>query len=74
MTAPDHATSHSKNTLRERGHPYMGFLGPRRFRCQNPRFRLLDSLGFPWILSSETRLINGLRGLFRENFFAPLFP
>ena len=25
MTAPDHATSHSKNTLRERGHPYMGF-------------------------------------------------
>ena len=26
MTAPDHATSHSKNTLREQGHPYMGFL------------------------------------------------
>jgi hypothetical protein len=25
MTAPDHATSHSKNTLRERGHPYMRF-------------------------------------------------
>jgi hypothetical protein len=25
MTAPDHATSHSQNTLRERGHPYMGF-------------------------------------------------
>ena len=23
MTAPDHATNHSKNTLRERGHPYM---------------------------------------------------
>jgi transposase len=23
MTAPDHATSHSQNTLRERGHPYM---------------------------------------------------
>ena len=25
MTAPDHATSHSQNILRERGHPYMGF-------------------------------------------------
>ena len=25
MTAPDHATSHSKNTLRERGRPYMGY-------------------------------------------------
>ena len=25
MTAPDHATNHSKNTLRERGHPYMSF-------------------------------------------------
>jgi hypothetical protein len=23
----------------------------------------LDSLGFPWILSSESRLFNGLRGL-----------
>jgi hypothetical protein len=29
----------------------------------------LDFLGFPWILSSESRLINGLRGkLTAENF------
>jgi hypothetical protein len=34
----------------------------------------LDFLGFPWILSSETRLINGLRGLKREQIFLALFP
>jgi hypothetical protein len=27
------------------------------------RFCGLDFLGFPWILSSESRLFNGLRGL-----------
>ena len=27
MTAPDHTTKPFKNTLRERGHPYMGFCG-----------------------------------------------
>jgi hypothetical protein len=28
----------------------------------------LEKLGFPWILSSEARLINGLREIFRRNF------
>jgi hypothetical protein len=33
----------------------------------------LDFLGFPWILSSETKLINGLRGTSDKGFFlAPL--
>ena len=30
--------------------------------------------GFPWILSSESRLINGLRGIFAEKFFLALLP
>jgi hypothetical protein len=29
----------------------------------------LDLFGFPWILSSETSLINGLHGIFRGKFF-----
>jgi hypothetical protein len=32
----------------------------------------LDFLGFPWILSSETRLINGLHGIFAEEIFLAL--
>jgi hypothetical protein len=35
---------------------------------------VLDFLGFPWILSSESRLFNGLRGLKRGNFYLKLFP
>jgi hypothetical protein len=34
----------------------------------------LEKLGFPWILSFETRLINGLHGIFGGNIFAPLSP
>jgi hypothetical protein len=34
----------------------------------------LDFLGFPWILSSESSLFNGLRGLKRGKFFLALFP
>jgi hypothetical protein len=34
----------------------------------------LDFLGFPWILSRETRLINDLYGKTAEKFFSPLFP
>jgi hypothetical protein len=34
----------------------------------------LDFLGFPWILSCEARLINGLHGIFAGNIFAPLSP
>jgi hypothetical protein len=33
----------------------------------------LDSLGFPWILSSESRLINGLRGIDHGRFFLAAF-
>jgi hypothetical protein len=31
-------------------------------------------LGFPWISSTESRLINGLRGKTEEYFFSTLFP
>ena len=48
----------------------LGFLGAWPFRSQSPHLRLLDSLGFPWILSSESRLINGLQGTNRPVFFA----
>jgi hypothetical protein len=34
----------------------------------------LDSLGFPWILSSESRLINGLQGTKREIILPCAFP
>jgi hypothetical protein len=52
----------------------LGFLGPSPFPCENPRSDVLDFLGFPWILSSETRLINGLRGIKRGNFFRSAYP
>jgi hypothetical protein len=51
----------------------LDFLGSWRFGCENPRFRVLDFLGFPWILSSESRLINGLRWIFAEKFFLGAF-
>jgi hypothetical protein len=35
---------------------------------------VLDFLGFPWILSSESRLFNGLRGTNRERFFIAVLP
>jgi hypothetical protein len=34
---------------------------------------VLDCLGFPWILSSESRLFNGLHGMKRGNFFLSPF-
>jgi hypothetical protein len=34
----------------------------------------LEKLGFPWILSSESSLFNGLRVIFADENFAPLFP
>jgi hypothetical protein len=60
-----------------RGEPWpgrFGFSWFRPFRCEKPRFRLLDFLGIPWILSSEMRLINGLRGIFSGKFFASPHP
>jgi hypothetical protein len=50
----------------------LGFLGAWPVRRENPVYRLLDFLGFPWILSSETRLINGLYGINRQKFFVIL--
>jgi hypothetical protein len=52
----------------------LGFLGPSPFRCEDPRLWAFDFLGFPWILSSESRLINGLRGVKRGNFLTHAFP
>jgi hypothetical protein len=39
---------------------HLGFLGTRLFRCESPRLCVLEKVGFPWILSSESKLINGL--------------
>src|SRR5579864_5616801 len=52
----------------------LGFLGPCGFARENPRSGLLDFLGFPWIPSSESRLINGLRGMFAHRIFRAPFP
>jgi hypothetical protein len=38
----------------------LDFLGSSRFRYQNLGFYVLDFLGFPWILSSESSLFKGL--------------
>ena len=52
----------------------LGFLGSPPIRCENPHQRLLDFLGFPWILSFELRLINGLRGTNRARIFRRPLP
>jgi hypothetical protein len=41
----------------------LDLLGAYRLLQENKRKLLLDFLGFPWILSFESRLINGLRGI-----------
>jgi hypothetical protein len=43
------------------------------FGGENPSFWGLEKLGFPWILSSESSLFNGLRWIFREQNFSRLF-
>jgi hypothetical protein len=50
----------------------LGFLGRSPFRCENPCSDVLDFLGFPWILSSESNLFNGLRGQNRQKKFHAL--
>jgi hypothetical protein len=52
----------------------LGFLGRWPFRCEDPRSWGLDFLGFSWILSSESKFFNGLRGFLPEEYFSPLFP
>src|SRR5580698_10944061 len=51
-----------------------GFSWNVPFRCENPGFWGLYFLGFPWILSPETRLINRLRDIFAQQFFVALSP
>jgi hypothetical protein len=34
----------------------------------------LEKLGFPWILSSESRLINGLHAIFTKKISRPFLP
>jgi hypothetical protein len=43
-------------------------------RDETTRFQGLDFLGFPWILSSESRLFNELHGFFCGIFFVSLLP
>jgi hypothetical protein len=50
----------------------LDFLGASPVRRESPVYRLLDFLGFPWNLSSESRLFNGLRGINRQKFFVTL--
>jgi hypothetical protein len=45
-------------------------LGGWAFCFGKGRLSGLEKLGFSWILSSESRLINGLRGIFHKNFFS----
>jgi hypothetical protein len=48
----------------------LGFLGQPPFCFKDPRLCGLDFLGFPWILSSESRLINKLHEIFSGKFFS----
>src|SRR5579863_8882526 len=44
----------------------LGCLGPWPFGGENLDSPLLDFLGFPWILSSRSKLINGLRWILAQ--------
>ncbi len=46
----------------------------RALSVWNPSIGELEKLGFPWILSSETSLFNGLRWIFVGTNFARPFP
>ena len=50
-----------------------GFSWPVAASLRNRRLSGLDFLGFPWILSSESRLINGLRGFYPEEYLSRPF-
>jgi hypothetical protein len=53
--------------------PGLGFLGTAPFAYETPSFWGFDFLGFPWILSSGTRVINGLHEISARNFFLRAF-
>jgi hypothetical protein len=50
--------------LAARGPSGFGFPWPDAFEAWKGRNQGLEKLGFPWILSSETSLINRLHGIF----------
>jgi hypothetical protein len=50
----------------------LDFLGSSLFGKENLGLWLLDFLGFSWNLSSESRLINGLRGKISKIIFGGL--
>jgi hypothetical protein len=49
-----------------------GLSWPVAVSLRKPPLLGLEKLGFPWILSSESSLINGLRGNFAEIIFVVL--
>jgi hypothetical protein len=53
------------------GRSGLGFLGPSRFRRKKPLFM---RVGFPWILSSESRLFNWLQAKSARKYFSRCFP
>jgi hypothetical protein len=53
---------------------HLGFLGQSRSPYEDTRFRGLDLFGFPWILSFEYSLINGLHRKNEQRFFSSLLP
>jgi hypothetical protein len=59
---------------RARARVRLGFLDPFSLAHESRRSRLLDVLGFPWILSSESGLINGLCAILRGKKFRSPFP
>ena len=52
----------------------LGFLASRQFRPENPVFRALDCLGFPWILSSEIETYQRVIGPKRTKVFSARLP
>jgi hypothetical protein len=52
----------------------LGLLGRSLFRCENLHSALLDFLGFLWILSPGSRVINGLHGISAGKIFSRPLP
>jgi hypothetical protein len=55
------------------GSTRFGFSWLVAFLLRKPPIMRLEKLGFPWILSSESRVINGLHEIFSIKFFLALF-
>jgi hypothetical protein len=62
----------SQRPARGRAVARLDFLGSWPIGRESPCLWALEKLGFPWILSSESSLFNGLRGIFAGiNFSRP---